>query len=72
METSHSWGSIGEQIGPPLFSRNGKKALLYKYVDDCTEAKKKYHLESYNLKHEIDCENNWSIDNNLKFNVKRT
>ena len=50
------------------------EAPLYKYVDDCavTETIRSCHLESSNLQREIDYVNNWSIDNNLKLNVKKT
>ena len=50
-----------------------KLGPLFKYVDDCavTEAIKKCHLESSTLQREIDYVNNWSIDNNLKVNVKK-
>ena len=49
------------------------EAQLYKYVDDCavTETIRSCHLESSNLQREIDNVINWSIDNNLKLNVKK-
>jgi hypothetical protein len=47
---------------------------LYKYVDDCvaTEIIKSSDLESSNLQREIDYVDNWSINNNMKLNVKKT
>ena len=45
------------------------EAPLYKYVDETIRS---CHLESSNLQREIDYVNNWSIDNNLKLNVKKT
>ena len=80
METSYCWGSPGDQIGPPFFSRHGTvndfkcEAPLYKYVDDCaiTETIRPSHSESSNLQREIDHINNWSIDNNMKLDAKKT
>ena len=68
----------GTKLGPLYFlvmvNDLTCEAPLYKYVDDCavTETIKKCHLESSNLQCEIDYVNNWSIDNNLKINVKKT
>ena len=50
------------------------EAPLYKYVDDCaiTETIRSSPAESSNLQREIDHINNWSIDNNMKLNAKKT
>ena len=47
---------------------------LYKYVDDCaiTETIRSSPTESSNLQREIDYINNWSIDNNMKLDAKKT
>ena len=50
------------------------EAPLYKYVDDSaiTETIRSSHSESSNLQREINHINNWSIDNNMKLNAKKT
>ena len=65
----------GLNLGPLFFlvmvNDHRCKTPLYEYVDDymVTEMIRTCHLESSNLKCEIDSVNNWSTDNNLKLNV---
>ena len=68
----------GTKLGPLFFlvmvNDLRCEAPLYKYVDDCaiTETIRSSPTESSNLQHEIDHINNWSIDNNMKLNAKKT
>ncbi len=67
----------GIKLGPLFFIMVNDlrcNTPVYKYVDDCvaTEIIKSSDLESSNLQREIDYVDNWSINNKMKLNVKKT